>query len=159
MKRLIYTPESHRVKLENPLVTSHVGLKWYTLWSEYDAWPLQEAQEHVRAIAKDKLNHHIPQLHAQLGLAILSQGFLNLVLWDKQTPSIVHPHLYALAPRTTQLRPTIRKEVIEKSGPFCMWEIAVIERDRPYWQTFLQSPQTSADRNAYLTSGFSGRIN
>lgn len=158
MKPLIYTPESHRVELGEPLVTPRAALKWYTLWSEYDAWPLPEARELVRTIAQDKLTHHIPALHAGLGLAILSQGFLNLVLWDEKTPSIVHPHLYSLTPRKTHLRHTIRKEDITKAGPFCMWEIGVIDRDRKYWKQFLTSPQTPADRETYLTTGFSGRI-
>lgn len=159
MPHLHYTPETHLVELGKPLITSRADLKWYTLWSADEATPALEAQEMVRRIAHDKLESHIPHLHARLGLAILSKGFLNLVLWDRKTPSVVHPHLYSLTPRKKRLRQTIRKENMEQKGPFCMWEIACIELDRPYWQAFLTSPQTPADRQAYLTTGFEGRIN
>lgn len=162
--KLHYVEEEHQAESmsDRRIVTQHIACKWYNLLNVYEVLPSTEELRTAHEIASYKAKHQLPS-HAGLGFIIFSGNMLNICLWDKQEPTLIHPYLYNLKKehdrreRTSPVR-LIRRENLNKVSPFCFWEMRLVARESIFWESFLQSKQQKADKTHYLAQGFTGRL-
>jgi hypothetical protein len=77
-----------------------------------------------------------------MGFAILSKGFMSIVVWKDH---LQVPRLYEIAMgQFTQLD-------AETDGSGCIWEDAIAAHETRAWANYLDSPRENADKRKYLT--------
>ena len=85
-----------------------------------------------------------------LGFAILSEDMLNVARWDNEYPIVLKNQIYEKS--NDKFNPVD----IRKVGPFCVWELGIVNYERNEWIKYLQSQRVEEDKSIYLNSFYEG---
>lgn len=102
-----------------------------------------------------------------LGFAILSKDMLNVARWDTEHPIVIKNQIYGVPEYTEEhLKLLGQKSAFDsaelldlgKVGPFCIWELGIVNWERNAWKKYLQSKRTETDKWDYLESTIEGHL-
>lgn len=123
--------------------------------------PTQKQIESARNLTAYKLENQL-NFHSGLGFAILSEDILNISLWGREVPSVIHPNLYQFPnlASLTEISPrTLRRSSSDELGAFCIYEAGILQQERVFWRKFLESKRKDSDKQRYLEHHAFGPIN
>jgi len=90
-----------------------------------------------------------------LGFAILSKDMLNVGIWDVDYPIVIKNQLYLYI---TNFEKDVKKLDIAEVGPFCIYELGIVNHERTAWKKYLTSPRTKEDKKRYLEDFIEGSL-
>lgn len=156
-----YKPRARNVQPASQVVASRATVKFYVMLAENTPNPTQEQIESARTLAAYKLENQL-NVHSGLGFAVLSEDILNISLWGRDVPSVIHPNLYQFQniAALPEISPRIlRRSSSDKLGAFCIYEAGILEQERVFWRRFLESKRKDSDKQRYLEHHAFGPIN
>jgi hypothetical protein len=133
-----------------------ITIKFYSMWKKelerYSPGKVFSAKEatHLMTLHEDPLSG--------MGFAILSTDMLNIAIWDRKTPFLLKNRLYCFDPEKSEVIETIKRLNTDEEGPFCAFELGIVNHERKQWLKYLQSRRTTEDKNRYLTSFLKGDL-
>lgn len=146
-----------RIALPSGIVTDQLALtlKMYEMITQNEVRgnPVEDAKRFLRyQIGRGNI---APLSGA--GFAILSQGVLNLGIWDEDVPIVLKNRLWEFDPER-ELDSTIIERDIREIGTFCAWEQGIANHERLAWLKYLGSAQTEKDQIDYFGNFIEGEL-
>lgn len=148
-----YKHKQHEVYPVGLITSPELVLKFYELYVK--GKPLRESlikqgKDFLKFEIKDKKINP----HSGLGFAILSEDALNVARWDNKTPILLKNQVYSYKRNLN----TAELLDISKDGPFCIWELGIVNHERKEWEKYLSSNYDESDKIKYLSSTIEGLL-
>ena len=93
-----------------------------------------------------------------LGFAILSSDMLNVSRWDNQYPIVVNNQIYTFGPNSKRPFESAKRASIDEVGPFCIWELGIVNHEKEAWKEYLASERSEQDKRKYLANMIIGEL-
>jgi len=77
---------------------------------------------------------------------------LNVAIWDDH---VIKNQIYLF--ETGKLRDA-KPVDIGKEGPFCIWELGIVQYEKRTWKRFLESERTEEDKKRYIEDKLEGNL-
>ncbi len=152
--------KSRIVRPEEILTTPQLLLKFYTMIERDSPLLPSETIGVMREFINRERDGKRIKPCSGLGLAILSEGVLNIVKWENTNPPnppIIKQDIYTYDPAQM---PTgkIKRISLDKEGTFCLYELAIVSHEKNAFHIFLDSGRSNRDKEVYLQESFSGEV-
>ena len=140
-----YTHEPRIVKPFGLITTPKLVLKYYGMHKKGQDFKKVDIKLY-KDLTKYKIKSKNIKPLSGLGFAILSDEVLNVSVWDKNEPIILKNNLFSyIDGQATKLD-------VNKEGPFCIWELRVVNFEKELWMDYLQSKRKESNKRKYLDS-------
>jgi hypothetical protein len=154
-----YKARDHVVKPHKPVYQEERGIvKMYSMFPEGEAIPIGPMISHARDFVRRELRHGRIEPKLGLGYAILSDGVLNVSMWGKETPPVIHPNIYTFLENSDVLSDNLKRGDLVEEGAYCAWEFAIAGHEAEIMRQYTHSEMTEEDKSAWLASVYSGEI-
>lgn len=149
-----YIHESRYASPEGIIATPVLVLKMYDLQLSGINNPIDAARGFLnREIDAGNINPLIG-----MGFAILSRGMLNVSRWDKKYPIVINNKIYTFDINFKRSFESARKVSVDEVGPFCIWELGIVNHEREAWKEYLDSERSEQDKRNYLLNMIKGEL-
>jgi hypothetical protein len=153
-----YVHISKVVRPEPGLTLGDTVLKWYDIAPDDAPVPLA-----IRALARRNLRDATKDgalgLSGDLGFVILhrcGESFYFLLVSTWRNDNELWETVWAKNGDDYKFRPWPREGT--HLPTYCVWELGAVCHEQQAWSTFLRSPRSAADREAYLKSSLEGIV-
>lgn len=145
-----YKHEQREVVPAGLVKSPYLILKMYNMITkEKPVNPVEDAKEFlIKEIRDNNLKSFIG-----LEFVILSKDMLNVRRWDSDYPIVLKNQLYEYVNFDF-----ISKLSIDEAGPFCIWELGIVNHEKEAWKKYLTSSRTNGDKKRYLENFIEGRL-
>jgi len=138
-------------------------LKFYEMSKKSGTGFDQRTSNYMRGLLRKMVNSRQIQPLSGFGFGILSEGYLNVGVWDNKDPVILKSKLFGfdydhLQDNVSTPEKILKRKTIGTVGPFCAFELAIVSHEGQSWRNYLQSQKTGKDKEIYVLDKFSGRI-
>jgi len=141
------------VKPEGLIKDSHLILKLYNMYSQNEQNPVDESKRFLL----EKMEYGEIETLSGIGFAILSKDMLNINRWDRDCPIVIKNDLWSYEPKKGLLK-SIEKCDVNKIGPYCIWELGIVNHEKNSWMKYLNSKMKREDELEYLKSVIEGDL-
>jgi len=156
--------------LEPVIVPNLFAVKFYTMLEV----PVHESGvyddkrvEIARGAVSEKLRAGKVDRRNGMGIAILSEGVLNITmlgrtdptLWNVDYPSMFHPRVFTFSEEPFPINPNGFKPADISAGAYCRWEMELLGAHEAHaWGEYMGSKRTLEDKANFLQDTISCRI-
>jgi len=140
-------------KPEGLIGDSSLVLKLYNMYSQHGKNPVEESKEFL----KEKIKRGEIEALSGLGFAILSKDMLNINRWDWRYPIVVKNEIWEYDPKIGLLG-TIERVNINETGPYCVWELGIVNHEKNAWLKYLDSKMMEEDKIRYINDFIEGDL-
>jgi len=161
-KTRVITPRPFVYALNDFLV------KFYTMFEKgaepYESFEIGCARDAVY----EKLRTGKARKHCGMGVAILSEGVLNIGMWGNNDPngtppdypSLIHPYVFQFPEERV---PDTEKEFVKVDlndvGSHCRWELELLGRyEADCWDRYMRSSRQSSDKTTWSDNAITCEI-
>lgn len=141
-----------RIVLPDGLLTPpQLVLKWYNMLKRDEGLFTENRVRDAKSFVEKQIALSNIQPLSGLGFVILSGAadFLNIAVWDNQTPYLLKNQVYD---------PQKRKADIGEDGAFCAWELGIVAHEKDAWLRYLASKRGEPDKRVYLADTIGGEL-
>ncbi|MEK6896754.1 MAG: hypothetical protein AABX12_04845 [Nanoarchaeota archaeon] len=159
-----YVPLQHIVRPHNPWGADlgvDTNVKVYTMVPENEPDFIPGEMRKIRDNVEIDLVEGRIDKRLGLGFSIISDGVVNVCMWGGDYPSLLNQSLYTFERKDLKnfhFGEDLKRRSTEEIGSFCCWELGVVGHEGAAWRRYLLSPQSKADRIAYLEDTIEGLV-
>jgi hypothetical protein len=127
------------------------------LLKTYDLHTGEPSSDRVLNDFEAFLKAKAPEINRELGVgfAILSRDMVNISRWSAEYPIVIKNTLYEFNEAKGDVLDA-RKVDVEDLGPYCIWELGIVNHERGAWMRYLNSNRDKENLTNYIEDMLKG---
>lgn len=144
-----------KARMTGLIITPKLTLKGYDMYTKEPSTnkTINKMEQFlIKEIEQNKIDPKIG-----FGFVILSKDMLNISRWDNEYPIVIVNSLYQFSEESKNIHEA-EKLSVDEFGPYCLWELGIVNHERKAWLKYLNSARQKKDKINYLHSQIEGRL-